>query len=67
MVERERRYRLASLPKEVITTMEIVDWHVTGTRLRLREVHESDGTVIRKLGHKVRLADGGFAQGLVYI
>jgi hypothetical protein len=31
---------------------------VSGTRLRLREVHESDGTVTRKLGHKVRLTEG---------
>lgn len=29
-----------------------------GTRLRLREVRESDGTVIHKLGHKVRLTKG---------
>jgi hypothetical protein len=31
---------------------------VTGTRLRLREVREADGTVTRKLGHKVRLSEG---------
>jgi CYTH domain-containing protein len=31
---------------------------VTGTRLRLREVGEDDATVIRKLGHKVRLSEG---------
>ena len=28
------------------------------TRLRLREVREHDGTIVRKLGHKVRLGDG---------
>jgi CYTH domain-containing protein len=38
--------------------MEIVDRYVTGTRLRLREVRKGDGTVTRKLGHKVRLTDG---------
>lgn len=38
--------------------MEIVDRYVTGTRLRLREVRRGDGTVIRKLGHKVRLTEG---------
>jgi hypothetical protein len=38
--------------------MEIVDRYVTGTRLRLREVRAGDGAVIRKLGHKVRLAEG---------
>lgn len=31
---------------------------MTGTRLRLREVRESDGTVTRKLAHKVRITDG---------
>lgn len=58
VVERERRYLLASLPDGVVTSREIVDRYVTGTRLRLREVRESDGTVLRKLGHKVRLTDG---------
>lgn len=58
VVERERRYLLARLPSGVTSTREIVDRYVTGTRLRLREVHESDGTVTRKLGHKVRLGAG---------
>lgn len=58
VVERERRYRLARLPDGVSSTKEIVDRYVTGTRLRLREVRESDGTLTRKLGHKVRLTDG---------
>lgn len=58
VVERERRYRVARLPEGVTATKEIVDLYVTGTRLRLREVTEPDGTVIRKLGHKVRLGDG---------
>jgi CYTH domain-containing protein len=58
VVERERRYLLASLPDGVTSTKEIVDRYVTGTRLRLREVHEGDGIVIRKLGHKVRLTEG---------
>ena len=58
VVERERRYRLANLPSGVTGTMEIRDRYVTGTRLRLREVRQSDGTVVRKLGHKVRLTDG---------
>ena len=40
------------------TTHEILDRYVSGTRLRLREVRGSDGTVTRKLGHKVRLTDG---------
>lgn len=58
VVERERRYLLASLPEGVVGTKEIVDRYVTGTRLRLREVRDHEGTVIRKLGHKVRLSEG---------
>lgn len=57
-MERERRYRLRSLPEGVSTTNEILDRYVPGTRLRLREVRGSDGTVTHKLGHKVRLTDG---------
>ncbi len=58
VVERERRYRLGRLPDGVSSTKEILDRYLTGTRLRLREVRESDGTVTRKLGHKVRMTDG---------
>lgn len=58
VVERERRYLLANIPEGVTGTKEILDRYVTGTRLRLREVREGEGTVTRKLGHKVRLTDG---------
>jgi CYTH domain-containing protein len=58
VVERERRYLVASLPPGVSTTIDIVDRYVTGTRLRLREVRAVDGSVTHKLGHKVRLAEG---------
>ncbi len=58
VVERERRFLLASLPGGVVSTREIVDRYVTGTRLRLREVRADDGSVVRKLGHKVRLGEG---------
>jgi CYTH domain-containing protein len=58
VVERERRYLLASLPEGVTGTRDIADRYVTGTRLRLREVRGPDGAVTRKLGHKVRLSDG---------
>lgn len=58
VVERERRFRLARLPDGVSSSKEILDRYVTGTRLRLREVREADGTVTRKLGHKVRMTDG---------
>lgn len=58
VVERERRFIIATLPEDVTTSAEIVDRYVIGTRLRLREVREDDGTVIRKLTHKVRLGAG---------
>jgi CYTH domain-containing protein len=58
VVERERRYLVASVPEGVTGSKEILDRYVTGTRLRLREVREADGTVTRKLGHKVRLSEG---------
>jgi CYTH domain-containing protein len=46
------------MPEGVTHTLEILDRYVTGTRLRLREVREADGSVTRKLGHKVRLTEG---------
>lgn len=58
VVERERRFLLASLPDGIVSTKQIVDRYVTGTRMRLREVREEDGSVVRKLGHKVRLSEG---------
>ena len=58
VVERERRYVLASLPEGITSTQTIVDRYVNGTRMRLREVRQDDGTVVRKLGHKVRLGEG---------
>ena len=57
-VERERRFLVAEVPEGVIEVRQIVDHYLEGTRLRLREVINSDGTVIRKLGHKVRLVPG---------
>ena len=58
VVERERRYLLAEIPAGVSSTTTILDRYLIGTRLRLREVRNDDGTVTRKLGHKVRLGDG---------
>jgi len=58
VVERERRYRVAAVPEGVVGTKVISDRYIEGTRLRLREVRELDGEVIRKLGHKVRLSKG---------
>jgi CYTH domain-containing protein len=58
VVERERRYLLRSLPEGITSTNVILDRYLNGTRLRLREVRASDGTVTRKLGHKVRMSEG---------
>lgn len=67
VVERERRFLIASLPDGVVSTKEILDRYVTGTRLRLREVRQDDGTVIRKLGHKVRLSQGPAEVASIYL
>ena len=58
-VERERRWLLDGLPPfpDDARQVRIVDRYLHGTRLRLREVTDNDGTVVRKLGHKVRLGD----------
>lgn len=58
IVERERRFLVRSMPSGSTATRTIVDRYVTGTRLRLREVRADDGTVVRKLSHKVRLGAG---------
>lgn len=58
VVERERRFLLASLPEGVEESLDLTDRYVSRTRLRLREVRHADGTVVRKLGQKVRLTEG---------
>jgi CYTH domain-containing protein len=58
VVERERRFLVATLPDVAHERRRIVDRYITGTRLRLREVVTEDGVVTRKLGHKVRLGEG---------
>lgn len=58
VVERERRFLVAEVPRGVVEVRQIVDRYLEGTRLRLREVIDTDGRVTRKLGHKVRLASG---------
>jgi len=55
VVERERRFLVDHIPDGVVSTRRIVDRYVEGTRLRLREVTDDDGTITRKLGHKARL------------
>lgn len=56
VIERERRFLVASIPDGVIRTVGIDDYYLQGTRLRLRQVTAVDGTVERKLGQKVRLS-----------
>jgi CYTH domain-containing protein len=58
VVERERRWLLARTPPGLSGDVLLIsDRYLVGTRLRLREVTHEDGTVVRKLGHKVRLGD----------
>lgn len=57
-VERERRFRVARLPEGVVQRVRISDRYVEHSRLRLREARYDDGTVVHKLGQKVRLTDG---------
>lgn len=58
VVERERRFLVRSVPDGADRVSAITDRYVVGTRLRLREVVEADGRVVRKLGQKVRLGEG---------
>lgn len=58
VVERERRFLVRSVPEGVDRVSRITDRYLLGSRLRLREVREADGRVVRKLGQKVRLSAG---------
>jgi CYTH domain-containing protein len=58
VVERERRFLVAEMPDGVVATMQIVDHYLNESRLRLREMIDADGSVVRKLGHKIRLTPG---------
>lgn len=54
VAERERRFLISALAAGVVETRTIVDHYLTGTRLRLREVTNGDGSVVRKLTQKTR-------------
>lgn len=58
VVERERRFVIAAMPSGVAETRTVVDRYLIGTRLRLRQVTHADGSVVRKLGQKIRLGEG---------
>jgi CYTH domain-containing protein len=51
--ERERRFLVPAMPTKVDDPSEIHDRYIVGTRLRLRRVEASEGTVL-KLGQKIR-------------
>ena len=57
VVERERRFLVRSIPEGVVRTVQIEDYYIEGTRLRLRQATSEDGSAVRKLGHKVRLGE----------
>lgn len=58
VIERERRFLVSEIPDGVVESRAIVDHYVIGTRLRLREVTDGDGGVVRKLNQKIRISVG---------
>jgi CYTH domain-containing protein len=54
--ELERRFLLDAVPDGLVLKGWIEDRYVDGTRLRLRRVTSADGSVVHKLGQKVRVA-----------
>jgi CYTH domain-containing protein len=66
--ERECRYLVCNLPTEIMSRTDfrrIIDLYITGTRLRLRRIEDSNGLVIdRKFGQKY-LKDGEFDSTLM--
>ena len=61
VVERERRFVVASIPEGVTRTLRIEDHYIENSRLRLRRVTAADGGTVYKLGHKVRLGQDASA------
>lgn len=58
VIEREHRFLVSTVPDAVERVSSITDRYLVGTRLRLREVRDGDGQVVRKLGQKVRTGRG---------
>jgi CYTH domain-containing protein len=52
--ELERRFLLDGVPDGLVPKAHLVDRYLHGTRLRLRTMTTPDGTVVWKLGQKVR-------------
>ena len=61
VVERERRFVVASIPEGVTRTLRIEDHYIENSRLRLRRVTAADGSHVYKLCHKVRLGQDASA------
>jgi CYTH domain-containing protein len=53
--ELERRFLLGAVPDGLVAKAHLEDRYLTGTRLRLRTATSPDGTVVHKLGQKVRV------------
>ena len=66
-IERERRFLVDRFPTEAKVThvRRIVDRYIDGTRLRLRQMIESDGTEVLKLTQKISERATGARQGLI--
>jgi CYTH domain-containing protein len=66
-IERERRFLVTTLPKDatVVRVRQITDYYINGTRLRLREQRDDDGSTIFKLTQKIPLRAAGAQQGLI--
>lgn len=54
-LESERKLLVRSIPPGHTHVSAVVDRYVDGTRLRLRTMTAEDGSVVRKLGQKVRV------------
>ncbi len=66
-IEWERRFLVDRFPTEAKVThvRRIVDRYIDGTRLRLRQMIESDGTEVLKLTQKISERATGARQGLI--
>lgn len=66
-IEIERRFLLASFPRDVqvIRTRHITDRYIDGTRLRLRQMLDDDGPPVFKLTQKIPVPAADFQQGYI--
>jgi len=55
--ELERRFLLAQVPDGLVLKGRIEDRYLDGTRLRLRRITAPDGSVVGKLGQKIRMRE----------